>query len=134
MNAATRTAVLWSTAVNILFGLGCLVFSGPLIHLFNQESAEVLAIGRTALSVDGVAFMTLGLQIVIGNYFLATGKAKQGGILSVCRQGIFFIPFLFIFTGLWGLTGLIFAQLAADLCATAVTLFLWKREPALKPA
>lgn len=134
VNAATRTAVLWSTAVNILFGLGCLVFSGPLIHLFNQESAEVLAIGRTALSVDGVAFMTLGLQIVIGNYFLATGKAKQGGILSVCRQGIFFIPFLFIFTGRWGLTGLIFAQLAADLCATAVTLFLWKREPALKPA
>ena len=94
----------------------------------------MLAIGRTALSVDGVAFMTLGLQIVIGNYFLATGKAKQGGILSVCRQGIFFIPFLFIFTGLWGLTGLIFAQLAADLCATTVTLFLWKREPALKPA
>lgn len=134
VEAATKAAIRWSTGVNILFGVLCLAFSGPLIYLFNQESGAVMAIGRLALSVDGVSFMTLGIQIVIGNYFLATGKAKQGGILSICRQGLFFIPFLFVFTALWGITGLIFAQLAADICATALTLVFWKKEQALQPA
>ena len=125
---ATKTVLWWSTIVNILFGIGCIVFSRPLIYLFNQESVQVMKIGRTALTVDAFAFMTLGIQIVIGNYFLATGKAKQGGILSMCRQGFLFIPFLIVFTHLWGITGLIFAQLAADICATFITAGMWKKE------
>lgn len=127
---AAKTALRWSTIANIVFGIACILFSGPLIHLFNQESAQVLSIGKLALMVDALAFMTLGIQIVIGNYFLSVGKAKQGGTLSVCRQGVLFIPFLLIFTHLWGLTGLILAQLAADLCATVITLGLWSQEKA----
>ncbi|WP_394916430.1 hypothetical protein [uncultured Robinsoniella sp.] len=55
-----------------------------------------------------------------------------GGALSICRQGLFFIPFLFLFTNLWGLTGLILAQLAADLCATFVTVVLWRKEKGIR--
>lgn len=129
---ATKTAICWSTAVNILFGILCIIFSRQLIYLFNQESANVLEVGKQALTVDGISFMTLGVQIVIGNYFLATGKAKQGGALSICRQGLFFILFLFLFTNIWGLTGLILAQLAADLCATFVTVVLWRKEKGIR--
>ena len=125
---STKTALLWSTSANILFGLLCLIFARPLIHLFNHQSAQVLEIGRWALSIDGLSFMLLGIQIVIGNYFLAIGKAKQGGMLSLSRQGFFFIPFLLIFTSAWGLFGLILAQPAADLCATLLTLKLWQQE------
>lgn len=119
---ATKTAICWSTGVNIIFGLLCILFARPFLYLFNQESRAVLDIGSAALRVDAVSFMTLGIQIVIGNYFLATGKAREGGMLSVCRQGLFFIPFLLFFTHAWGIPGLIFAQLAADICATLVTL------------
>ncbi|MCQ5130878.1 MATE family efflux transporter [Butyricicoccus faecihominis] len=131
---ATRTAARWSTAANILFGVICIVLAGPLIHLFNQSSAQVLSIGSAALRVDAVSFMLLGVQIVIGNYFLATGKARQGGMLSVFRQGLFFIPFLLVLSRLWGIPGMIGAQLAADVCATLLTLALWKKERALLPA
>lgn len=131
---ATKTVLWWSTLVNILFGVLCIIFSRQLIYLFNQESVKVLEIGRMALIVDAVSFMTIGIQIVIGNYFLATGKAKQGGILSMCRQGFFFIPLLFLFTNLWGLVGLIAAQLAADFGATLITLVMWKKEHILQTA
>ena len=72
--------------------------------------------------------MTLGIQIVIGNYFLAIGKAKQGGMLSIFRQGLFFIPFLLIFSSIWGMNGMISAQLAADICATIMTIIMWNKE------
>lgn len=123
---ATNTALLWSTG--ILFGLGLIgiLFSGNIIYLFNQESPIVLEIGKKALRVDSISFLTLGLQIVIGNYFLAIGKAKQGGILSICRQGVFFIPFLFILSRAAGITGIIFAQPAADVFGTLLTLWIWK--------
>lgn len=124
----TKTAVCWSTIANIIFGVLCIVFAKQFIYLFNQESAKVLEIGRLALRVDAISYMTLGIQIVIGNYFLAIGKAKQGGMLSIFRQGLFFIPLLLIFSHIWGLTGLILAQLVADLCATALTVVFWITE------
>lgn len=81
--------------------------------------------------MNGISFMTLGIQIVIGNYFLAIGRAKQGGMLSIFRQGLFFIPFLLILSSILGLNGLIFAQFLADLYATIVTLVIWKKEQAV---
>lgn len=129
---ATKIAILWSTMVNILFGIICVIFAKQLIYLFNQESSQVHKIGGLALSIDGISFMTLGVQIVIGNYFLAIGKAKQGGMLSVFRQGLFFIPFLLILSSIWGLNGLIFAQFPADICATIVTLIMWRKEQVIQ--
>lgn len=129
---ATKTVLRWSTLANVLFGVVCIVFSRQLIYLFNQESERVMEIGRTALTVDAVSCMTLGIQIVIGNYFLAVGKAKQGGILSMCRQGFLFIPFLILFTRFWGLPGLILAQPAADAGAVLLTAVMWKREKFLE--
>ncbi len=128
---ATKTVLWWSTLMNVLFGAGCIIFSRQLIYLFNQESIQVMEIGSLALTVDAVSFMTLGVQIVIGNYFLAIGKAIQGGILSFCRQGFLFIPFLIIFTHTWGLMGMIWAQLAADIWATLIAIILWKKEEQL---
>lgn len=125
---ATKTAVLWSSVVNVVFGLVCITFSKQFIYLFNQESLNVLKIGSIALKVNAISYMTLGVQIVIGNYFLAIGKAKQGGMLSIFRQGLFFIPFLLIFSSIWGMNGMILAQLAADTCATIMTIIMWNKE------
>ena len=126
--SATTTAMRWGTGANIIFGVVCLLFAQPLIYLFNQESADVLALGVVALHVFGLSYMTLGFQIVINNYFLAVGKASQGMVMSVCRQGLFFIPILFLFTNTWGVMGLIYSQLASDICSTALGAALWLHE------
>lgn len=132
VETATKTAICWSTVINVLFGILCILFSKQLIYLFNQESIKVLEIGRAVLIVDSISFMTLGVQIVIGNYFLAIGKAKQGGMLSICRQGLLFIPCMLILTNFWGMTGLIATQLVADVCATIITAVMWFKEKSLQ--
>jgi Na+-driven multidrug efflux pump len=53
--------------------------------------------------------------------FLALGYGKEGGILSISRQGLFFIPAILILPRLFGLEGIIWAQPAADLLTVALT-------------
>lgn len=135
VKALTNLALRWSTLANVLWGLVCLVFARDLMSLFNQDSPQVLAIGALALRLNGLSYMTFGVQVVIGNYFLAVGKAREGGLLSICRQGLFLIPALLLFSRLWGLPGLLWAQPATDLCATLLTVRFWRRElPALAPS
>jgi Na+-driven multidrug efflux pump len=53
--------------------------------------------------------------------FLAMGKGKEGGLLSISRQGIFFIPSILIFPYLFGLDGVIWAQPVADFLTVILT-------------
>ncbi len=61
----------------------------------------------------------------------AMGKALLSLILSTCRQGLIFIPTIFITDYFWGLEGLIWTQTVTDilsvlLATTALVLVLRK--------
>ncbi len=56
--------------------------------------------------------------------FLAIGKGKEGGFLSISRQGLFFVPAILIMPRLFGLEGIIWAQPAADLLTVILTVLL----------
>ena len=66
-------------------------------------------------------FVFFGFQMVYGTLFLALGKAKEGGILSISRQGIFFIPIILILPHVIGLNGVIYSQAIADLLTVVLT-------------
>lgn len=46
--------------------------------------------------------------------FLALGRGREGGLLSISRQGLFFVPSILIMPSLLGISGVIFAQPVAD--------------------
>ena len=78
--------------------------------------------GIRALRVNGIAFLTFGIQIVYATFFLAFGKGREGGILSICRQGIMFIPVILILPSLIGFNGVIYSQAIADVLTTILTV------------
>lgn len=125
---ATKTVILWSTIFCVLFGILCILFSRQLIWVFNKDSKEVMKIGVEAIIITAISYMGLGFQIVYGSYFLAIGKAKEGGILSLCRQGVFFIPIICILPHIFGLNGLLVAQLVADVLSTTLTVIFVSKE------
>ena len=59
--------------------------------------------------------------MVIATFFLAFGKGREGGILSVCRQGIMLIPVILILPSLIGFNGIIYSQAIADILTTILT-------------
>lgn len=66
-------------------------------------------------------FIFFGFQCIYTTLFVAIGKIKEGGVLGIARQGIFFIPTILILPQIIGINGIIFTQAIADLLATILT-------------
>ncbi len=48
-----------------------------------------MKVGQEALILNSIVFVTLGFQLVYGTFYLALGKSKQGGILSIADREYF---------------------------------------------
>lgn len=124
LREAIRVASLWSTAFCVLFGLTAAAFSPSIIAQFTKDDMEMIRIGQAALRLNGLSFVVFGLYTVYSSLFLAMGKAREGLLLGVCRQGICFVPMILLLPRLWGLSGILCAQPAADVLSAAITGFM----------
>ena len=78
--------------------------------------------------MKGVA--VVGCQIIIQNYFQSVGKPKISIFLSLTRQLIFLLPFLFILPRHWGIDGVWASMSASDAMAfvtAIITLIIMNR-------
>lgn len=121
---ATKTACVWETAFACVAAVLLIAFAEPLLSAFSQGNASIVAIGAIALFWNALSFSTFGVQAVYSAFFLALGKAKQGALIAVGRQGVFFIPVLLIGPAAFGLPGIIAAQPIGDLLSFLLVLVL----------
>lgn len=125
----TSMGVLVTTVFCVACNVLLIAFAPQAIGLFNQDSAEVLHFGAHVLRVQAVGYMTLGVQFVGASYFLAIGRAREGGILSMCR-GVLFLLLGMLLNAAFGRSGLLAAYPLTELCActaTAAILYQEKR-------
>jgi len=109
-----KTATVFLLAVG---GLG-LVFAPQLIAAF-RDDPEVIAIGSAALRFQCVTLCLSG-WIVMSNMMLQTiGKTVPATFLAMARQGVFFIPLIYIFSMSLGILGVELTQSAADMLTAA---------------
>lgn len=121
LRQAIKTAILWSTAFCVIFGVIAAVFSTQIVSLFTKEDAEMVCVGSIALRANGLSFVLFGFYTVYSFLFLVMGKAAEGCILGACRQGICFVPVILILPAIWGLSGVLYAQPIADTITAIVT-------------
>lgn len=69
----------------------------------------------------------IGILFVFVNALQAAGAASFSLLVNISRQGLVYIPMLFIFGHIWGLDGLIYAQPVADICAVSFAAFCYSR-------
>ena len=121
LQEAIKTAILWSTAFCVIFGVIAAVFSTQIVSLFTKEDAEMVRVGSIALRANGLSFVLFGFYTVYSFLFLVMGKATESCILGACRQGICFVPAILILPAVWGLSGVLYAQPIADIISAIVT-------------
>lgn len=121
---ATKTACIWETVFACVTAMLLIIFAEPLLSAFSQGDASIVSVGATALLWNALSFATFGVQAVYSAFFLALGKAKQGALIAIGRQGIFFIPALLIGSWVFGLPGIIAAQPIGDLLSFLLVLVL----------
>ncbi len=106
-------------ALTILFGL----FATGLVSVFTPLT-EVISAGATVLRIYMWSFLVLGPQMLASTTIQAFGKAKAAMLLSIARQGLFYIPLLFLLNSGFTFKGLLWAQPAADAATLALGLVL----------
>ena len=97
-----------------------------LLGLFIADDPAVKEIGTMALRAQAISMPLLPVGVVANMTFQSLGKSWKATIMSAMRQGIFFIPLIFILPAIFGLWGVTMTQAASDaLTAVACTPFLY---------
>ena len=110
-------AIMWLTVLAV----AGYVLADNIIILF-RDDPQIIDIAVVALRAQCVVLPILPLQICGNMSHQAVGDVVRTAILASFRSGLFFIPFVIIGSRVFGLAGLEFAQPAADVVATAVSL------------
>ena len=95
------------------FALVIFLLAEPIMIAFIDDS-EVVRIGIRALKAQCIAMPFVSLGVVSNMTFQSTGQSLIASVLSCARQGLFFIPLIFLLPSVWGLTGVEITQPVAD--------------------
>ncbi len=71
--------------------------------------------------------LIFGMLYILSNALQATGSAIASLIVNVSRQGLIYIPMIFILNAYFGINGLVFAQPIADFTAFLLAIILYLR-------
>ncbi|MCF0229137.1 MAG: MATE family efflux transporter [Parasporobacterium sp.] len=115
----TRVKSIFKTGMLMTFCIGLTFLAvfwllAPNMIGFFTPLQDVRDAGTMVLRINILCLIVLGPQMLTTTGIQALGRAKEALILSVARQGIFYIPLLFIMKQVAGIKGLIFAQPIAD--------------------
>lgn len=122
LHTVIHTANRWTSLFCLFCSLLLLTFAPAIMQQFIPNNPDALKLGISALRINAAAFLFFGFQTVYSCLFLAIGKAKIGFFLGVCRQGVCFLPMLWLLPRIFELKGIIFAQPSADLLTALITL------------
>ncbi|WP_418714837.1 MATE family efflux transporter [Blautia hydrogenotrophica] len=123
LQETVRTAILWSTVFCVAFGTVLAIFPAPIVACFTAGDIEMIHVGSCALRANGISFLLFGFYTVYSSLYLALGRAGKGFVLGACRQGICFIPLIFVLPVFMGENGIFYAQPVADVFAAGAALF-----------
>lgn len=122
-----RYSMIFALLLGAALTLICYVFTGQLVSVFLTEpSAYDYAV--TFVRILLTTSVIFGPFYVLTNALQAMGAATASLIINISRQGLIYIPMLFILKAVLQVTGLIWAQPVADVLSTLMAAVLCKKE------
>lgn len=101
------------------------LFGTEIIRFFINDS-EVITIGESLILGSLISGPIIGWFYISVNYLQSTERAKVATILSSLRQGVIYIPILFIAQKSFGLMGIVYSNAIADIISTIIGVaFCW---------
>lgn len=110
-------AVIMGTLLTLLM----IIAREPIIRAFINDTAVVEA-GITMMIALQISGPVIGILFLCINTLQGMGKALPSLILTVCRQGLVFVPLVLILNAVIGLDGVIYAQAVADFISIVLAL------------
>ncbi|BDR74590.1 MATE family efflux transporter [Clostridium tetani] len=123
LEESIKISIRWSTIAAIITSLLFIIFAKECMLIFTRDR-EVIDIGIKAFRAASLLFPLFGYVNTYAVLFQALGKAVGAFILSISRQGIFYIPLMYVLPKFMGLNGVMFCQTAADGLAFLETIIM----------
>lgn len=119
----------YSVSTAMLFVLSVLgyIFAPQIIAIFRSEDPVLIDIGTQALRWQCAVFPLVTLGTATNMLFQNIRMPFRSTLLSISRQGLFFIPAILILPHFYGLQGVIMTQAVADVCTffLAIPFAIW---------
>lgn len=115
--------------VGLIMALGtiaCLGFSDKILSIFDS-SGEMAAIGVPLLMIISLGFIPSSFSVVLSGFFEGRGNGFNSLIVTSLRMLVILLPLTFIFSKIWGLTGVWTAFPIAEAITALVAMILYKR-------
>ncbi|MBQ8291836.1 MAG: MATE family efflux transporter [Clostridia bacterium] len=106
----------FSTTVMVVFAGVCAIFAGNIMQMFSL-SQQASQIGTLTLRLQCICMPLLPLNFMAGITYQTVGSKAIASLLSVSRQGLFYIPAVLILPRLVGLIGVQSCQSVSDVCS-----------------
>ena len=121
-----RKSFWFSSVVSVIcvtvVAVGVAIAAPWLMQVFTKYDAEMIDIGVVAIRTQCLAMPSVAWVIVVNMTYAGLGKAMGAAVLSVLRQGIFFIPMTVLLPHLYGVYGVASVQGVADMLTLLVSL------------
>ena len=119
-----RFSVLFSLGLSVAMTGLCYLLRDSIIRVFLADAAS-FDYATTFTNILLTTSFLFGVFYVLTNALQAMGAAAQALIINLSRQGVIYIPALFILQTVLEAKGLAWAQPVADLLSTALVLLLY---------
>ena len=129
-HARMKKSVSFSRLVGLIIAAVSIVlyeiFAQDIMRFF-LDDAQTVEIGAAFLRVRCLAtpFMFICFHFV--NLFQAVGRGDRALVLAVLRWAVFNIPMLLIFNAIFGMYGIVWTQMTADICTALISIAVYRR-------
>lgn len=120
-------AILYAGVLALLIFIVIMSFPEAIVSVFTNDP-EILENTPHYMRWVFAAIPVIAIQLIGAAYFQAIGKAVPALLLTLTRQGFFFIPLIFILPHFFGELGVWISFPVADVLSTIVTGYFLNRE------
>ena len=119
-----KFTIIFALILGTVLAAICYIFTNQIVSAFLTDQTAFSYAVQFARILLSTSFL-FGVFYVLVNALQAMGAATPALLISMSRQGIIFIPALFILQAVVGMTGLVWAQPVADVLSILIAAILF---------
>ena len=104
------------------------MFPEQILRLFNA-SYDMMSFGVPALKIMCVSYVFAAISTMLASYMQSTGHVKISIAINFLRQLVLLIPLMWLFSKLFGMTGIWWSFIAAELITVVLSCILYRKYP-----
>jgi putative MATE family efflux protein len=123
VNRVLKLTILLATCVMMVGFLICEFLPHVVASLFTKD-IDLVDKAVIGLRIVMISFPIVGFQMVTSNFFQSIGLAGKAIFMSLSRQVLFLLPGLLILPSYFGVKGVWYSMVTADLLASIIAAYL----------